>query len=160
SSTSPNRCGAAPARRVHDSALGSWRSRSVISGVDENNLEILGVLGSGGFSIVHRARDTASGCEFALKSLKPEARSDKHSELLRREFTVHSKLRHPNIVRAHDLIVHPDVGLALLLELVSGSDFRQLRCVTDDAVRVDAIVQLCRALNYLHARGLVHGDLK
>ena len=113
-------------------------------------------LGSGSHGKVHLAVDDEVGGEVAVK-LSSDGSSD---HALLREFEVLGSMRHPNLLRALDHGRDRHTGAAyLVLEYVAGRALD--RC--EDLGEVDAadlLAQACRGLGYLHARGLVHGDVK
>jgi hypothetical protein len=79
-----------------------------------------------------------------------------------RERLALTRLTHPHVVRARDLIVDGDV-LALVMDLVDGPTLRRLleqrgRLRPEQATRLGA--QIAQALAAAHAAGVVHRDLK
>lgn len=78
------------------------------------------------------------------------------------ERTVLTSLRHPRIVGVRDLVVDGN-DLALVMDLVSGSDLRE-RLEQHGALPPAEAVAVCRdiadALAAAHARGVVHRDVK
>lgn len=122
------------------------------------------LVGRGGMALVLLG-DDPDGNPEALKVLKA-AKVDSGLGRFRREFRALARLRHPNVIRVDaygDIHGHPYIAM----EYVEGNDLHRLihdlkreppekrwrRC---EAVLVD----LCRALAYIHRRGLVHRDLK
>lgn len=121
-------------------------------------------LGKGGTAHVVLASDP-DGRPVALKVLKS---SRVGTGLLRfkREFRALARLRHPNVIRVEaygDLFGHPYIAM----EYVEGHDlhaaihrFRTLPSEERWRRCEEILVDLCRALAYIHRRGLVHRDLK
>ncbi|MCL4159076.1 UNVERIFIED_CONTAM: hypothetical protein GTU68_004264, partial [Idotea baltica] len=69
-------------------------------------------IGRGGFSVVYRAEDLILGSEVALKVvLPPPADSSKVFARLQREARILRELNHPNIVKAHDVVVEENRAL-------------------------------------------------
>lgn len=125
--------------------------------------EILGTLGEGGFATVYRARDTALGRQIALKVLLPHLAAD---PTIRQRFlteaSVIARLRHANIVTVYDV---GEVGGQpyFTMELIEGHTLAAL--VRDGqglplSQVVHILTGLAAALDYLHAAGLVHRDIK
>ncbi len=122
------------------------------------------VAGKGGMAHVVLASDP-DGNPVAVKVLKANRVS---TGLLRfkREFRALARLRHPNIIRVDaygDLWGHPYIAM----EFVEGTDLHQLIHAFRGYLPADRwrrceeiLVDLCRALAYIHRRGLVHRDLK
>jgi hypothetical protein len=125
-------------------------------------LQPLELLGQGGMGAVYKARQPHLDRLVALKVLSPRLAADpSFAERFTREALVLARLSHPHIVTLHD------VGEAggwryLVMEYVPGATLRQvLRTGAFSAREALALVpQLCDALDYAHAQGVVHRDLK
>jgi serine/threonine protein kinase len=113
--------------------------------------------------VVYAARDTAVGCEVAIKLLvPPPAHAIEARERLRREVELVRGLRHPHILGVHDFL---DEGGAsfVVMDLVGGPDLaRHIRC--SGPLSVKAAVRLGReiasALGAAHRAGILHRDVK
>lgn len=125
--------------------------------------EILGSLGGGGFGTVYRAWDPALRREVALKTLLPQIAAD---PVVRQRFLAEARaiagLRHPNIVVVYD-VGEAESGPFFAMEIVDGYSLADL--IADgrglDLHRVIEIVtSLSGAVDYLHAAGLIHRDIK
>ncbi len=115
--------------------------------------EILSALGAGGMGEVYKARDTRLERDVAIKVL-PEP-FDTDSDRLSRfehEARVIAALNHPHICQLHD--IGPGY---LVLEYIEGEPLHGPMSV-DNAVRL--ALQMARALEAAHQRGILHRDLK
>ena len=117
-------------------------------------------LGRGSFSVVFDAEDTLSGERVALKLLRPEI----EASALKREFRIARDVRHPHVVRLHEL--HAEPGRAYFtMERVIGPDL-VTRCQEQPSLRSRVELarrlfsQLAVALEFLHGASLVHRDVK
>jgi len=128
--------------------------------------EVLRLLGKGGMASVYEVHDPATGHSAALKLMSTAAGPAEEVERrFRREFRALSKLHHPNIARVEDWGWWGDRPY-MVMELVRGRD---LRAEVEDwntlppATRWEKargiLIQVCRALEYVHLRGLVHRDV-
>ncbi len=142
------------------------------AGAADARYESLGVLGEGGMGRVEHVRDRDLLREVAVKTLLPELLSD--PRLLQQflwEARVTAYLDHPNIVPVHDLGVTPEGSLYFTMKLVKGTtlevDLARIKKsdATDDRAsglnrRLRLFLQLCNAISFAHARGVLHRDLK
>src|SRR5262249_19710341 len=90
----------------------------------------------------------------------PELAADPDFEArFAREARALATLAHPNIVAIHDFGTGPDGQNHLVMEFVGGGTLAdRLPLPRDQAL--DVAVQLCEALAYAHANGIVHRDIK
>lgn len=125
----------------------------------DTRYQILEKIGSGSFATVYRARDTELGREVAIKQLHQEFVDDpKRLERFWQESQLLASLQHPNIVTIFDIV--RERGW-LILELMQGSLAERLagRQIDLRALRA-TLAHVLRALKYLHAQGVIHGDIK
>lgn len=112
-------------------------------------------LGGGGQGVVWRAHDRHLDRPVALKLVhdpSPDAVAQ-----IKREFRIARRLRHPHLVRVHELFVD---GMAawFTMDLVDGHPVD--RAALDATGALDLCLGLARGLAHLHAAGLVHRDIK
>ena len=113
----------------------------------------LDLLGSGATAPVWRVRDLVDGRVLALKSVSDTA-------LAHNEWRASRALRHPSLVRAHDLGHLPDGSWFLVSELAPGRPLLEWWKPKDWAGLMAAAAQVADALEALHRLGLLHLDLK
>jgi hypothetical protein len=124
--------------------------------------ELREFLGRGGMGEVWSARDRVLDRIVALKVFTGSAAGGKAAARIRREVTVARDLAHPNLVRYYD--IHEDgPRLGLSMEWVEGST---LQAALDrggplpEARVRPMLAALAEALEHLHARGIIHRDVK
>lgn len=112
---------------------------------------------------IYRAFDPMLDRPVALKVLRTGADLDPESkERFYREARACARLSHPNIIAVYDLGESGD-ALFIAMELLSGSDLRRLlkeNRLPKLATRIEAMAQVCDALEHAHAQQLVHRDIK
>jgi Tol biopolymer transport system component/tRNA A-37 threonylcarbamoyl transferase component Bud32 len=119
-------------------------------------------IAAGGMGEVFRATDTRLRREVALKALPASVAQDRDRlARFRREARVLASLNHPGIATIHGLESDGNEH-ALAMELVEGPDLSERLESGPLPVReaLELALQLARALEYAHARGVVHRDFK
>jgi len=125
--------------------------------------ELVSVLGRGGMAAVYRAHDTLLHRDVAIKILYPQYSTDGSLiERFKREAVLAAQLDHPNIVPIYD--VGEAAGLVYIaMKLLNGRSLADL-LHTRQAVPIQDLVplveQIAAALDYAHAHGIVHRDIK
>jgi hypothetical protein len=121
------------------------------------------LLGSGSMGMVFRVFDREDGREVALKTLRSPNPEDLY--LLKREFRALAKITHRHLVQLYNLEVEETWGF-FTMEWIRGSDLLTGLCKVPrapardyDEVR-DVFGQLVQGLAVLHARGILHRDVK
>src|SRR5215468_11889769 len=133
------------------------RSPDLIPGY---RLEIL--LGRGGMGEVHRATQLSLGRTVAIKLLSTElAKDEAFVARFDKEAAALASLSHPNIVSILDKGRTPETYF-FVMEYIDGCSLREvMRSQTlDPGASLRATLQICRAVEYAHGRGVIHRDLK
>lgn len=119
-------------------------------------------LGEGGMGKVYLAVDElANNQTVAIKILKEEKYRGALKKLLTSEFKFLKTLDHENIARVFDFgFIEGTSTRFFTSEFVEGKDLYQFTKDCANDTLLDIAVQICRALNYIHSRGIVHGDIK
>lgn len=117
--------------------------------------EVRRVLGAGAAATVLEVFDPFSESARALKL----AGGKSGPRRFREEFRRLTRLRHPNVVRAYDFGCHEGRPF-YTMELVEGVSLREFLPGAGPAVVGVIAMQLLDALTALHARGVVHRDVK
>ncbi|HXH28994.1 MAG TPA: serine/threonine-protein kinase, partial [Candidatus Polarisedimenticolia bacterium] len=119
-------------------------------------------LGEGGMGSVCLVRDRAQGGrEVALKLLRPDTLDPESAERFKNEFRSMTRLSHPNLAEVYDFGTTSGNGRHFLtMEYIRGNDLTAWRWPVIRGRVEDLVVQCLRALDYIHARGLLHNDIK
>ncbi|EEB09563.2 STE/STE11 protein kinase [Schizosaccharomyces japonicus yFS275] len=122
------------------------------------------IIGSGTFGTVYQGVNLDTGDLMAVKviSLYDLQSSPSVVSRIKDEAMVLGMLDHPNIVSFYGIEVHRD-KVNIFMELCQGSSLAELLRygrIQDEVVIQVYIIQLLEALTYMHARGVVHGDIK
>lgn len=126
-------------------------------------LEVLGVLGVGGFGAVFRAHDPVLGRDVAIKVLDPAgALSDEARDRFLQEARIVATVEHPHIVPLYAAEVR-DGLLCLTMRMVPGSSLAERLATTprlEPAEAARLAHEVAQALAAAHSRGVVHRDVK
>ncbi len=133
--------------------------------LDEYRLEAL--LGRGGMARVYRGLDIRLGRYAAIKVIDiPLQTTSEYMVRFEREAQAIAKLEHPHIVRLY----HSGEAQGLLymaMQYIEGADLGSvLQTYRDDDEFIEPeetsriIRQVCQALDYAHAQGVIHRDIK
>ena len=128
------------------------------------------VHGVGGLGRVHRAKDRVLRREVALKEIRPSLSHDPDTRRrLLREVQITAQLEHPGIVPVYDL-AERDGAPVYTMRLVRGQTLRSAIVAYHtggggkDPLALPRLlgifVNVCNAIAYAHARGVIHRDLK
>ena len=123
---------------------------------------IEGQLGVGGMGHVFRARHLQLGKAFALKIISPTFALDGAARArFNEEAKLASEISHPNIVSVVDFGEDAQFGAYMVMELVEGELLIDEQAAPMSVRRAcDILSQVADALDHIHRRGIVHGDVK
>lgn len=120
---------------------------------------IIQSIGHGGLGRVYLAQDKVFERHVVLKTV--ELSDDRAQALLLRESRLLAGLDHPTLARVYDTVIHNGV-VYLILEYIEGQPLSSIQKSGPLSHNhfMDIYTQIGRALEFLHARGVLHRDLK
>lgn len=129
----------------------------------QNRYEIIEEVGSGGMSIVYKAKCHVLNRYVAIKVLKPEFSDDKSFvSKFKIEAQSAAGLSHPNIVNVFD--VGEENGFYyIVMELVEGitlKEYIQQNGRLPYQTALDFIIQICSGIEVAHEHHTIHRDIK
>ena len=127
---------------------------------------VLGELGRGAMGVVYLASDPMLNRQVAVKTVDlgvddPEEREFLRTRLLR-DARAAAVLKHPNIVAVYD-VFEDGARAYVVMEYVEGDSLAaRLKAgpAPDAATILRVLRQMADALDYTHARGVIHRDIK
>ena len=122
---------------------------------------LAGLLGTGGMASVHRAEDRFLGRTVAVKLFHADLTNAGDERRQSEEVSLLASLNHPALVTLFDAGRDSDDAF-LVMEFVDGSDLRvRLTQGTLDSAEAAGVgADVASALAHIHARGVVHRDVK
>lgn len=156
-------CSAAPAEAESPlTDIGSWSTKAKtrpqlrVGTVLSSRFELVRHLGDGGFGSAYLATDQRTGVKRVLKF----ANTADGQDALLREYRFGAEIAHRHLCRYLHLDEDPTHGTYLLLE--DGGDSLHQRFNEAPAaltLATQVLNQAAEALDYLHAKGVVHADV-
>ncbi len=129
----------------------------------DDRYEIQEIIGSGGMAVVYKATDNRLHRSVAVKILRDELAAD---EEFRRRFQTEAQavamLSHPNIVSVYD-VSHSESVEYIVMELIEGvtlMQYMQKKGALGWKESLHFSVQISKALEHAHSKGIVHRDIK
>jgi tetratricopeptide (TPR) repeat protein len=134
-----------------------------VPGTQLGRYRVTGTRGAGGMGVVVAAYDPQLDRQVALKLLRPDAPTEADAGRLRlvREAQLMARVRHPNVVTVHDVVVEQD-RVFIAMALVEGVTVREWleQAVRSEAEILRVFFDAGRGLAAAHEAGVVHRDFK
>jgi eukaryotic-like serine/threonine-protein kinase len=136
--------------------------RDVDVGEKIDQYELLDLIARSGMASIFKGRDTLTGEIVAVKVPYMQFESDViFYARFQREEAIGQRLDHPNIVKVLTPVTKS--RMYLVMEYVEGTSLRDIvtnKAPVDNDQTLDIARQICSAIVYMHANGVVHRDLK
>ncbi|CAH8388756.1 unnamed protein product [Eruca vesicaria subsp. sativa] len=120
------------------------------------------LLGQGNFAKVFYGRSIHTNKSVAIKMIdKEKIKKPSHIEQIKREITVMSLAKHPNVVELHEVMA-TKTKIYLILEYCKGGELFEkiLKEKVSEKVAWKYFHQLINAVDFCHSRGVYHRDIK
>lgn len=119
-------------------------------------------LGKGGFGDVYKARDLELHRSVAIKISIPNNSTAEVEAIFLNEARVVASLDHPCIVPVYDIGRLDSGEFYMVSRLIDGGDLSHFmrQQSPDRAWIIESVARIADALQYAHAKGLVHRDVK
>jgi serine/threonine-protein kinase len=121
-------------------------------------------IASGGMGVVFEAQQAYTGRAVALKlPHRDHLGNARVGERLLREARALGAVKHPNVVEVIDAGIDPDGDVYIATEMLEGRTLEGILAARGELAALDVLLlarQLCDALAAIHARGVLHRDVK
>uniref|UniRef100_UPI0037E7B9C2 serine/threonine-protein kinase Nek5-like n=1 Tax=Semicossyphus pulcher TaxID=241346 RepID=UPI0037E7B9C2 len=130
-----------------------------------NNYEVIRQIGEGAFGKAFLVRDRGGGDrQCVVKQINLRKMSAREKEASKKEVTLLSKMKHPNIVTFISSFQERG-SLYIVMEFCDGGDLMkrinmQRGVFFTEGQVVDWFVQICLGLKHIHDRKILHRDIK
>lgn len=129
----------------------------------DGRYEIKEIIGVGGMAYVYKAYDNIDDRTVAVKILKEEyLANDEFTRRFKNESKAIAILSHPNIVKVYD-VSFGDRMQYIVMEYIDGITLKEYIDQQEEFKWKEAVhftVQILRALQHAHDKGIVHRDIK
>jgi serine/threonine-protein kinase len=119
------------------------------------------LIGQGGMGTVWSARELPTNKRVALKFLRGTASAEAMKRFFR-EARAAMAVKHPSVVRVHEVCIGPDGGPLMVMELLDGESLgnrlQRGKLLLSEAAPI--LLRVVSAIGTAHAMGIVHRDLK
>ena len=129
----------------------------------QDRYEILGRIGSGGMSVVYKAKCHTLDRLVAIKVLKEEFASDENFvSKFKMEAQAAARLSHPNIVNVYDVVDEGNLHY-IVMELIEGitlKSYIEKKGFLENKEAIGIAVQVAQGIAAAHEQHIIHRDIK
>lgn len=129
----------------------------------QDRYEILGRIGSGGMSVVYKAKCHTLDRLVAIKVLKEEFASDENFvSKFKMEAQAAARLSHPNIVNVYDVVDEGNLHY-IVMELIEGitlKSYIEKKGFLENKEAIDIAIQVAQGIAAAHEQHIIHRDIK
>ena len=129
----------------------------------QGRYEILEKIGSGGMSVVYKAKCHTLNRLVAIKVLKEEFASDENFvSKFKMEAQAAARLSHPNIVNVYDVVDEENLHY-IVMELIEGITLKshiEKKELLDSKEAIGIAIQVAQGIAAAHEQHIIHRDIK
>ncbi len=128
-----------------------------------NKYEFISTVGTGGMSVIYKAKQPLLHKVFAVKMLHSHILNEQTVQRFQQEAKTVATLKHPNVIAVHDFGLSEYGQPYMVMDFIDGptlSELIQERGSLPLPEALDIFAQVCEALEHAHSHGVLHRDLK
>ena len=135
--------------------------------INDGKFVIEEILGSGGFGVTYKIKDTQTNQYFAVKTLNEIAKNRSDFQQLQIKFINEAialaSCRHSHIVSVYPKVFKEDELWCMVMDYIEGDDlayYLEEYGKFSEAEAIALITKVGTALSYVHQQGFLHRDIK
>ncbi len=117
------------------------------------------LIGEGALKAVYQCEDHHTERQIAWATVKPD-RDESYYDALIYEARLTASLKHPNIIKIHDIGVTESGSPYFTMDLKSNTDLAEYTATSSLQDKLDTFLTICSAISYAHSQQILHLDLK
>ena len=136
----------------------SYPNLTALKNIEENYSNFT-LIGEGALKKVYKCLDNRTLREVAFTKPREELDSSFH-EIFVYEARLTAALKHPNIIKVHELSIQDDQTPYFIMDLKGNHTLQTTAPISSLRENLEVLIKVCDAISYAHSQNIIHLDLK